>query len=424
MEGCKQLKKLYSVLGTGKYELGRYHLQHYQSQDTRFAPLAILDILSAKGIEIDEVVVFSTKEAYETNGDLLYDELKAKNLTLSVRFVSVVEKLTQETIWEFFSQIYDEITEGEQVYFDITHGFRSFPMAVIPILYYARELKEIQIGGLFYGNYEARVQEENIFRAPLDDLTDLLSFLDWTQGIISFLESGDASRMIKLTAKGSDISEGGISNIASENLARSMQRFSSDLSTCRGRTFPQHAKELQKSISHARKSPEDYQEPLVGLLDKVANKLAPFEGDAIMDGFYAVIWSIEHKLIQQACTMLYEHVITTICFLVDVDPNSSFPRKAVIRGIYVVNWNIPESRWHYNSDKQRNIIADTVHILKRFRYLDKHLRDLSKLRNSMSHAEATDRTLITPIEFTRDVERLAMELKPFFEEASGILLFR
>ena len=42
----------------------------------------------------------------------------------------------------------------------------------------------------------------------------------------------------------------------------------------------------------------------------------------------------------------------------------------------------------------------------------------------MSHAEATDRTLITPIEFTRDVERLAMELKPFFEEASGILLFR
>ncbi len=40
-----------------------------------------------------------------------------------------------------FSEIYDVIDEGEEIYFDITHGLRNIPMLVMAILEYAKVTK-------------------------------------------------------------------------------------------------------------------------------------------------------------------------------------------------------------------------------------------------------------------------------------------
>ena len=139
------------------------------------------------------------------------------------------------------------------------------------------------------------------------------------------------------------------------------------------------------------------------------------------DDFYAVEWAIEHGLIQQACTMLQEHVITTICYLIGANPNDRFVRKAVNQGIVVASRRTPEYRWRYNSDDQREIMVGTVQVLQRNPELIASLRNLGILRNSMNHAESTDGVLITPIELTRDIKRLSADLKLFFENASGLM---
>ena len=79
----------------------------------------------------------------------LRNEILQKGAAVSLRFVPIVDKVTECTIWEFFRQVYDTIDEKDTIYFDITHGFRSLPLAVLSILHYARELKSIEIGKVY-----------------------------------------------------------------------------------------------------------------------------------------------------------------------------------------------------------------------------------------------------------------------------------
>ena len=53
-----------------------------------------------------------------------------------------------------FSLTSDVIDEGEEIYFDITHGLRNIPMLVMAILEYAKVTKGILIGGIYYGAFE------------------------------------------------------------------------------------------------------------------------------------------------------------------------------------------------------------------------------------------------------------------------------
>ena len=66
--------------------------------------------------------------------------------------------------------------------------------------------------------------------------------------------------------------------------------------------------------------PVAYSQPLVNLFHKVAEKWSVYY-DKVMDPSYAVTWCIEHGMIQQAYTLLEEHVTTAFCLMLGVDDN-------------------------------------------------------------------------------------------------------
>ena len=99
--------------------------------------MALLELLPKVGHPIEELVVFATEEARAAHEASLRND-SAEGAAVSLRFVPIVDKVTECTIWEFFRQVYDTTDEKDTIYFDITHGFRSLPLAVLSILHYAR----------------------------------------------------------------------------------------------------------------------------------------------------------------------------------------------------------------------------------------------------------------------------------------------
>ena len=115
--------------------------------------------------EISEVVVFATKDSLDTNwsegedAEGNYDpglKKTLENLQEKEKFdfnfkpVKIPTGYSEKEIWEIFNLFVKEIEKNDNVYFDITHGFRYQQMLVMNILNYAKVLKNINIKSIDY----------------------------------------------------------------------------------------------------------------------------------------------------------------------------------------------------------------------------------------------------------------------------------
>lgn len=414
--------KLFSFVGIGAYKLCAYEWGKKYSKETLFAQVALTELLQLSGVDLDEVVIFATEAAKEKYEILLGEELELFKPKVDYRFVSLADKVTADKIWEFFDEIYKEIDDEDCIFFDITHGFRSFPLAVVPILQYARELKRIEIGGIFYGNYEARWEEGNKQVAPMDDLSDLLSFLDWSYGINTFLSTGNAQKLVELAGK-EDLRRTKLSgqpSFQSKDMAQTLQNFNRYSETCRAPLLIDQAQNVKNTLSEAIQNLSNYQTPLANLFNKLEQKMSVFVGDPIADPFYSIKWCIEHGLTQQAYTMLFEHVITTICLLLDANAKDFDTREAVRGGIAVTISKKPEEEWIFNGDDAKELMMQTKSILESFDGLIANMQSLRKFRNDINHAGFNkEPSKVGTIE--KEIEELALNLEPFFQHAQEVL---
>jgi CRISPR-associated DxTHG motif protein len=101
-------------------------------------------------------------------------------------------------LWKIFQAVVDTVGEGEAVIFDITHGFRSLPFLAFLASAYLRTVKDIQLHGVYYGNWEAGDKSVTPNRAPVIDLTHFVSLLDWMVAADRFTRFGDARDLADL----------------------------------------------------------------------------------------------------------------------------------------------------------------------------------------------------------------------------------
>ncbi|WP_298402269.1 TIGR02221 family CRISPR-associated protein [uncultured Chloroflexus sp.] len=101
-------------------------------------------------------------------------------------------------LWEIFQRVVNSIDEGEEVIFDITHGFRSLPFLSFLAAAYLRKAKKIQLKHVFFGNFAARDQSVTPNRTPVLDLTNFVELLDWMVGADLFVRFGDARDLANL----------------------------------------------------------------------------------------------------------------------------------------------------------------------------------------------------------------------------------
>lgn len=356
-----------SVLGIVDYGLTTYSLKGKQS-NTKYIQEALLDLVFEELREDDKISIFVTDEARNKNwtpenGDGLYKILNEKASICECEPIKIPKGSNEEQLMEMFEIIYERINDNDEVYFDITNGLRSIPMFALTILSYARVLKNIKIGGIYYGAFE---RGKDI--TPVFDMTAYMSILDWATSAELMIKYGNANMMQDTYSEHKNLTDNEIKDQLHPfgKSINSITHFTNCIQTSRGKTISgnskSNGKKEQSSISDAYKGflkkyrvaseKKAYMiEPLKPLFEKIIESTKQFDTESNLEtGLATIQWCIEKGFIQQGFTAFDETIKTYICNMFGLDETCKFYRE------YVSKFALNLNKWtEENRDKTEEI---------------------------------------------------------------------
>ncbi|NSW93320.1 MAG: TIGR02221 family CRISPR-associated protein, partial [Bacteroidales bacterium] len=322
-------KTLLAFLGTSSYRLCTYKMPSGETYVTNFVLSAIASSLCKNWKESDIIYIFTTQEAKEKNwNNLINNDGTIKkglnevliDLNLPARHEAVIipEIVTEKKIWDTFRIIFERLNENDEIYIDITHGFRASPLLLMTLLNYSSFLKETFVRGIFYGADQAKVLENGVEITPVWNLNDIALLNEWTSGALEYINFGDPRRIKKLAEKsalpgfrsGSEDERNSALRIL--DLSKSIVKVSVNLATVRGFNIcsskeAANAVDISKSIEK-----EDLVPPFSPFMEKIRQKIDKFKPENDLNFLYAVKYCIDHNLIQQGITFMQEGIVTYI----------------------------------------------------------------------------------------------------------------
>lgn len=333
-------RKFISFLGSAVYQPMEYFFNQDENELATPTPY-VQEAIIEKAIDTwdadDEILIFTTIDANHKNykNRIVFNPYPKTELLEGQGLESVLNRLQQEgkigkfravhiedgtseqEIWAVFQTVFSELTKEDELYFDITYGFRSLPMLGMVLLDYAQTIHNIKISKIFYGNFEARKPsktQSNKMIAPVLDLTAFAELQSWTAASRAFLKGGNAEQLADLCA------------LHNPAISDNLRQFAPAILTCRGTKLHRDLdissfKNLVDSTLNSSITAQ-----LRPLLGKVQEKLAPFESNNVLNGLHAVQWCIDNGLIQQGFTFLQETIVSLVIertlssdFVTDVD---------------------------------------------------------------------------------------------------------
>lgn len=422
-------RKFLSSLGTTKYEKCIYQLRG-KGVKTPFIQEALIKLLCSEWNEDDKIVIFLTSEARKENWFNKNDtehrlKERLEKVGLNIEEVDIPNGKTEEEIWEIFEFIYNGIDEGDEIIFDITHGFRSLPMCVLVMLNYAKVMKKITVRGIYYGAYEANKTDVK----PIFDLTSFDELLSWTQVINVFDKYGISQPIYDLFTdmKREKNLSGDRSYNSFEKIISSLNDFTNNIQVCSGRYIDGSVKinnKSKRSVSNSaivfnqyykdlKNEGEFYIKPLKPLFDKVEYKIQKFNTeDNLETGLNVVEWSIENNLIQQGFTALEETIKTYVCKLYGFNDTDRNDRENIVKTALMMKAKV------ITDERVNKVNTDVKEKIKKV--MDELNPEIAKLsfrvsqkRNSINHFGFSDDS--------NDYGSLKRDLKEYYEEFKKII---
>lgn len=358
-------KVFISFLGTTDYFPSRYYRgKKFCSDVEKYVQIAALQYVQrlATWTENDCAYILLTTEAkarnwedgnyIDRNGNPnvgLESTLKSKKFPFPCKAVTdIPEGKNEKEIWEIFKRIHDLFQDGDELYFDITHAYRYLPMLVVVLGNYSKFLDKAKVAHILYGNYEGRDKDEQKefitpSLAPLVDLQSFSTLQDWTYAVADFVNNGNADRMFDLTysISASLIKKGDERADLLTKLVTSIKDFAKDMQTSRGLTIVNGTNilELKKNLAafedRLRNDPNEASVdelllPVFGQIEGIVDSYQ--ERIDIRNGFQAVKWCLDHKLYQQAVTILQESVKSYFCLILKYDMTDPAKRD-IVKGL-------------------------------------------------------------------------------------------
>ncbi|OQX18733.1 MAG: CRISPR-associated protein [Desulfobulbaceae bacterium A2] len=405
-------RKVYvSFLGTNDYEPCNYSLSGMPKVDNvRFVQEAGICRYCMDWCSDDAINIFTTEESYQKNWlndghsregktlkrEGLRERISSLSLKAQVQEKRIPSGKNEQEIWEIFELVYEQLLPGDEVFFDITHGFRSLPLLALVIVNFAKVTKNIQVKAIGYGAMEALGSIREIQTMPPEQrnipVFNLLAFdrlLDWSTAIDRFVVAGDPMLVKQLTQ--SDIKP----LLANSNtrtktvqalkyMAEALVTFSETIATCRGKNIVQDAANLKKNIILTQN--QELIKPLRPLLAKFADSVRDFSGDEVRDGVVAARWCLEHNLIQQGFTLLEE---TMICHVLnEALPGHSREEDSTrnLVGMALYLRKNPQKKWKEEAKKSEADIKSLIAWLSIHSDIAAALSELNQYRNDINHA--------------------------------------
>ncbi len=148
--------------------------------------------------------LWESAENYKKGDDISgfnYEGLE-KVLPKGSKIIPIHYGVTKDEIEKNFEIIADSLEQylenGDSVYLDITHSFRSLPLFATTAISFIKDVteKKIAFSGIYYGMLEAK--SENDGKTPIVDLSYISSLQEWIKGAYAFSEFGRGRQIAKL----------------------------------------------------------------------------------------------------------------------------------------------------------------------------------------------------------------------------------
>lgn len=305
---------LLSFLGTGAYEACRYRTGAHLSSAQRFFSVAL-----AEHLRPDQVLSLQTAAAAKKHGD----DLAAALAPLGVHHqaVPIPEGKSEAELWQIFAALTEHVPHGCTLHLDITHGFRSLPLLGSLAISYLRVTRDITLGGIHYGAWEARDEAGVV---PVFDLTPFLSLLDWTSAAQDFLTTGSAARLGGLLCgvqqslwqnqTASDPSPGDLPKKL-KSLGQSLHQASANLLLLRTGVMARDSAHLTTTLAAARAETSAHATPFLEVLSPVQEQLTRFQDTGLATLRDLVNWLAERGQTAAALTLANEWITSYLMVL-------------------------------------------------------------------------------------------------------------
>ena len=329
---------LIAGIGGGKNkETGTYRVANYKIEDKVYEKRSFITSALEEHYQIDKTIFIGTTgsmwdnlyEYYCNRYNKEYDEnyhlelmgvidnatmdtdiyslnLAKFNETFKDKILAIVTKygMNELEIFENFNliiQLQNELKDGDEVYLDITHSFRSNAFWMFLVMNYLTDVedKKITVKAITYGMLEA--QKEGV--APVVDLNAFYKILQWIKGANNFKNYGN-SYLIE-------------QNIENEKLSKKLRNFSDALNM-------NYIASLRQSINSLKKLEEDIKSlegPAKLIIPKVIkdfmDRFATEEKDYLFQAELAK-WHFEQKRYAMAYININESIIGFIMDALDL----------------------------------------------------------------------------------------------------------
>lgn len=349
-----------TVVGTGMYQKCTYGMNDLEFE-SKFVQEAVLRILKQQGEKIDKIICLATKEAEDCNWESFQRVIKGmknrefKNVEvpdevkeflnsqgkwedkirtdrgLKERFHEIYPEAeiqcvriplgsNEEELLDIFTAMYQAMETKDNLYIDVTHGFRSMPMLYIPVIKYAEALKDINVKAIYYGAFEAPGEKKPVF-----DLIVYKEIQDWAFGSKNFIKYGISADLQETARKRKGIKarKRDFSFNEAEKFVKLLEDFTKCIQTGRGNEISTD-KSGQEKIC-IRRGYEDLMNfdlnkltfpVLIPLLDKIRDSISEFAAKGnTATGLATVHWCRDKYMIQQGYTALEETIKSFVCDL-------------------------------------------------------------------------------------------------------------
>jgi CRISPR-associated DxTHG motif protein len=184
-----------TFLGKSFFDKKYEYRYNEKSREGRVFPEALLGLE-----EFDRMLVCVTEGAKDTTWNVL-EPLSLKDSRIVPIWIE--DGMNDAELWRNFKAITQELelSENDEVVFDITHGFRSLPFLVFLFSAYLKVAKKVKIASVLYGVLEKKKPSDNPDIegiVPVIQLKSFVSMLDWMSATQRFVDLGDGNGLVKL----------------------------------------------------------------------------------------------------------------------------------------------------------------------------------------------------------------------------------
>ena len=397
-------KILISSLGTGQKIEETYQRATYEIDHKQYTTSFVADALS-QHLGIDKLFLVGTSksiwdEAYKAFGGEddayhleLYEKKDAGEITeafLGVFNKTVSKKLkcsgskasvikfgiNDDELWSIFErylEIAEDIEDGDELYLDITHSFRSLSMMSLVMTQFASSIsdKKFTLKGVYYGMLEYQSETKERI-APIVNLNILFELQEWIRAIDAIKKYSDFDPLVEILNK--EEVEDKVDNAFAElNNAIAIANMAAI------QKFVKHASKKIKAIS------ESNNKVIKLLADEVIKLVDQLHHERMSDFQYALAkWFYSNKNYAMSYMALAEAIVTKNCELKHLDRSNL--EKENQKRVKTIDYPFDK---HFKSENEgsisdiRNNIAHQLDARS-----DNAKRDIEKLRDFIEEFEA------------------------------------